>query len=162
MFRTSGRLRVICVSVLASVTLGACGGDDDTAKELSNQQELEQARKEGARDERLKRLERELRQERRGADKGGTPRGQNPTPAPAPAGSPPSGRSGGGTSCGDGVSVGPNTSCPFAREVRAEYPGSGGSFEVYSSVTGKTYTMSCTGGSPKACRGGNGASVFFP
>jgi hypothetical protein len=63
------------------------------------------------------------------------------------------------------VSVGPNTSCAFARNVRANYYQSSGgniSLNVYSPTTGRYYTMSCTGGSPHVCTGGNNASVYFP
>jgi hypothetical protein len=65
--------------------------------------------------------------------------------------------------CGGGLSVGPNTSCPFAENVHAEYDRSGpGWINVYSPVTGRTYSMYCTGGSPHVCTGGNDAAVYFP
>lgn len=65
--------------------------------------------------------------------------------------------------CGDGITVGPNTTCEFARNVVATYRDSPAStLEVYSPVTDRTYTMSCTSGSPHACTGGNNASVYFP
>jgi hypothetical protein len=67
-------------------------------------------------------------------------------------------------SCGGDLSVGPNTSCPFARNVERAYGQSmGGHTQViaYSPVTGLTYTMNCTGGSPHVCRGGKNASVRF-
>jgi hypothetical protein len=75
--------------------------------------------------------------------------------APSPA-------TAGPTTCGGGLSAGPNTSCPFAELVRASYPGSSNSFEVYSPVTDEVYTMSCTTSSPHTCTGGNNASVYFP
>jgi len=141
-------------AILAVAVIAGCG-EDDTAEQLSTQQQLEEARKEGARDEKIRQLERELRQQRKNG-------GQ---PAPAPASSPSSGSgsaTSGSTSCGDGLSVGPNTSCPFAEAVRDNYPGSGSSFSVYSSVTDRTYSMSCTTSSPHVCRGGNNATVYFP
>lgn len=65
--------------------------------------------------------------------------------------------------CGGGLSVGPNTSCPFAENVQAEYNRSGpGWIDVYSPVTGRTYRMYCTSGSPHVCTGGNDAAVYFP
>lgn len=65
--------------------------------------------------------------------------------------------------CGNGLLVGPNTSCAFAENVRAEYADSGpGWISVYSPVTDRTYNMFCTGGSPHVCTGGNNAAVFFP
>jgi hypothetical protein len=67
--------------------------------------------------------------------------------------------------CGDGVSAGPNTSCPFAKNVRDEYfavPGDSVEIEVFSPVTGKTYTMNCVkSGRHVTCRGGNEAVVTF-
>lgn len=80
------------------------------------------------------------------------------TPA-APAG----GGSAGASSCGDGVSVNSVTSCPFGRNVREAYEESGGAstVEVYSPVTGETYTMRCSSGMPTVCTGGNGAAVYI-
>ena len=66
------------------------------------------------------------------------------------------------TDCGSGLTVGPNTSCPFAENVRAAYESSGsGILDVYSPTTGQTYRMYCTSGSPVVCTGGHGASVYF-
>lgn len=81
-----------------------------------------------------------------------TPPGAPPPPPPAT----PSG-------CGDGLSVNSVTSCPFARNVREAYQNSGGdsAIEVFSPVTGTSYTMSCTSGVPVVCRGGNGAVVYI-
>jgi hypothetical protein len=70
---------------------------------------------------------------------------------------------GGQTSCGGGLSVGPNTSCAFAANVQATYQSHGpGTFDVYSPVTGKMYSMTCNGGVQVVCTGGNNASVYFP
>jgi TIR domain len=68
------------------------------------------------------------------------------------------------TSCGGDLSVGPNTSCPFAQNVERAYAkSSGGNTDVsaYSPATGATYTMHCSGSSPHVCTGGNNASVYF-
>ncbi|WP_372790798.1 hypothetical protein [Paraconexibacter sp.] len=69
----------------------------------------------------------------------------------------------GTTSCGDGLSVNSVTSCPFARNVRDAYEASGGSsvIDVYSPVTKLTYTLTCSGGVPVVCRGGDGAVVYI-
>ena len=88
----------------------------------------------------------------------------------APASSAPSGY----TACGTGTGVsevyaGPNTSCGFAISVEETYhatgtamPKSGSrSINVYSSVTGQSYTMECSGSSLVTCTGGNDASVEF-
>ena len=65
--------------------------------------------------------------------------------------------------CGGDLFVGPNTSCAFALNVRAEYVRVGlGWINVYSPTTGRTYDMYCTGSSPHVCTGGNNAAVYFP
>lgn len=130
------------------VTVG-CGEDSPS------EAELREARQQGAQAARLRELERELRQQERKQNGGGATPQAPATPGTSP---PSSGRS----SCGGGVTVGPNTSCPFAQSVRSAYPGSDTPFEVHSSVTGQTYTMRCTTGSPHVCTGGNNASVYFP
>jgi hypothetical protein len=70
-----------------------------------------------------------------------------------------------GKDCGDGVFVGPNTSCPFAVNVRDAYfaaQADSVEIEAYSPVTGKTYRMNCVKtGDTVSCRGGNEAVVTF-
>lgn len=67
------------------------------------------------------------------------------------------------TPCGNQLAVGPDTTCSFAEDVRAEYQREGpGTYEVFSPVTKRTYSMTCSSGTPVACTGGNNASVFFP
>jgi hypothetical protein len=72
----------------------------------------------------------------------------------------------GSVSCGGDLSVGPNTSCPFAENVRDEYEKSGGGnviVRAFSPTTGVTYEMACgSTGDTIVCTGGNDASVFFP
>jgi Glucodextranase, domain B len=69
----------------------------------------------------------------------------------------------GETPCGGGLSVGPNTTCAFAENVRSAYDGSGpGTVIAYSPVTNRTYAMSCSGGASVVCTGGVGATVYFP
>ena len=68
------------------------------------------------------------------------------------------------SSCGGDLSVGPNTSCPFAANVEQAYAQSGGGntdVTASSPTTGQTYTMHCTAGTPHVCTGGNNASVYF-
>lgn len=70
----------------------------------------------------------------------------------------------GTTSCGGDLSVGPDTSCPFAANVEQAYDQSGGGatdVTAYSPVTNDTYVMQCTGSTPHVCTGGNNASVYF-
>ena len=70
-----------------------------------------------------------------------------------------------GTNCGGGTIAGPNTSCPFAQNVRAAWgaaPGTTNTVQVYSPVTGLTYTMNCApAGAGITCSGGNNASVSW-
>jgi hypothetical protein len=91
--------------------------------------------------------------------------GEEPARSQAPSSTPsPSSAGGGGSSsCGDGLSVNSQTSCPFARVVRDAYEASGGGSRVRASspVTGETYTMSCSGGVPVVCTGGNNAAVYI-
>lgn len=83
----------------------------------------------------------------------------------ATSGSPAPPPSSGGTDCGRGLHAGPNTSCPFAQNVRNAYntaPGTTASVRVFSPVTRQTYTMSCApAGSGVTCSGANNASVTW-
>jgi hypothetical protein len=66
-------------------------------------------------------------------------------------------------SCGSGVFVeSGSTSCAFGLNVADDYfSAGGGSFESFSPTTGESYTMSCSGGSPITCTGGNNAVVYI-
>lgn len=70
-----------------------------------------------------------------------------------------------GRDCGSGLYAGPNTSCDFAQNVQDAWmnaPGVTNTVEVYSPVTGNTYTMNCSpAGSGITCSGGNNASVSW-
>ena len=44
-----------------------------------------------------------------------------------------------------GVYAGPETTCPFAQNVEANYTGLGADY-AYSPVTGEDYTMNCVAG----------------
>jgi Glucodextranase, domain B len=73
------------------------------------------------------------------------------------------GQSNNQTACGNQLTVGPDTTCSFAENVRLKYNQEGpGTYEVYSPVTEKTYSMTCSYGTPVVCTGGNKASVYFP
>lgn len=68
------------------------------------------------------------------------------------------------SSCGGDLSVGPDTSCPFAHNVEQAYDeSSGGETDVtaYSPTTKQLYTMHCTAELPHICTGGKGAAVYF-
>jgi hypothetical protein len=73
------------------------------------------------------------------------------------------GQSNSQTPCGNELTVGPDTTCTFAENVRSKYEQEGpGTYEIYSPVTEKTYSMTCSGGAPVVCTGGNNAAVYFP
>lgn len=150
---------VFAVPFIATLALLAsgCGG--------SSEGEIERARNEGAeqarQSERIERLREEVGE--LNGKGGGTGSSGSPSSGGSSSGSSGSVAGGATSTCGDGVSVGPNTSCPFAFRVADAYRSSGSSVvDVYSPVTGKTYTMTCTSGSPHVCTGGNDASVYFP
>lgn len=68
-----------------------------------------------------------------------------------------------GTDCGGGLHAGPNTTCPFAENVRAAYDEAPGAYvQAYSPVTNKSYSMDCTPvGAGVSCHGGNDATVSW-
>ena len=148
--------QVLIGLALAATALSACGDSG------ASQEELDRARQQGAakarQKEKIDRIEKQLKALKNG-DSGGS--ASAPPSAAAPAAS-----SGGGTSCGEELSVGANTTCGFAANVRSDYYseiGVGdGTVYSYSPATGRFYTMYCTAGAPHVCTGGNDASVYFP
>jgi hypothetical protein len=142
-------------ATLASIGLMACGGSSG-----SSQEEINQARKEGASEARqqakIEKIEGQLK-----ALKHGQTNGETTTPSGASGSA-----SGGPVSCGGDLSVGKATTCEFAGNVEAEYRttiGSGsGTVYAYSPAKERTYAMYCTAGEPHICTGGNEASVYFP
>jgi hypothetical protein len=65
--------------------------------------------------------------------------------------------------CGNQLTVGADTTCSFAENVRQKYDQEGpGTYEIYSPVTEKTYSMTCNSSTPVVCTGGNNAAVYFP
>jgi hypothetical protein len=156
--RHAGRSSVLAVAgIIVSLGLVACGSSGP------NQEELSRAKKEAAnhvhKEDRLRRLEKELKE----VHKQGKTASSAPNPAPSPAPTP---VSEGPTSCGGDLTAGPSTSCPFAENVRAEYEdeiGVGsGSITAYSPANNEVYEMFCTAGSPHECTGAIDASVYFP
>lgn len=72
-------------------------------------------------------------------------------------------RPSGTTACGGGLAVGPNTTCPFAANVRAAYRQQGpGTVRAFSPITRRTYALSCSRGTLVVCVGGDHATVSFP
>jgi hypothetical protein len=67
------------------------------------------------------------------------------------------------SSCGHGLEVAANTSCPFAENVAARYAEGAMAFEAHSPTTGRSYQMSCQSGTATVyCTGGDNAFVTFP
>lgn len=67
------------------------------------------------------------------------------------------------TPCGSQLAVGPATTCSFGENVRQAYNSRGpGTYQVFSPVTEKTYSMTCSSTTPVVCTGANNASVYFP
>lgn len=100
--------------------------------------------------------------------------GADAVPTVQPARPAPSGKPAGAYECWSGgsaaynsVAVGSSvTSCEFAEVVWSRYVGSGGNGQsktvrAYSPVTGRSYTMSCSGGSVVTCTGGDNAVVHI-
>ena len=69
----------------------------------------------------------------------------------------------GAEDCGGAFAAG-SASCEFTNNVAADYAGSGGasSFTSYSPVTGKVYTVSCSGSDPAVCTAGINAIIYIP
>jgi hypothetical protein len=96
-----------------------------------------------------------------------SPRAASPVPraasdVPTPAAASGNSEYWGQSDCGGGLSVGPNTTCAFAENVRSAYDESGpGTVVAYSPVTNRSYAMNCSSGGSVECTGANNASVYF-
>lgn len=147
----------LALALALAISLASCGGSDETSQE-----ELDRAREEGAQQARQAERVRALEEDLERLEGGGTAgAGGSGTTGGSAAGGTPTGS--GLKPCGGDVSAGPNTSCPFALNVASTYRSTGsGVIDVYSPTTDRTYTMTCTSGSPHVCTGGNNASVHFP
>ena len=150
------RHALIATLLVVVFAVSGCGNSDE---------DVDRAREEGAREARLQEKQKQQRERQKQLEDKIKELEKNQARAGSGGESAPSSSSGsaGRTSCGDGLSVGPNTTCAFARVVRAEYQRTGNStIEAYSPVTARTYVMTCSSGSPHVCVGGNNASVYFP
>jgi len=167
---TLTRFAAVPLSLLAVAAIAGCGGANNvssTVDTAAQQAAIEKAKDEAVREaldkerekaktkdlqKQINKLKRQQRQRDRRSDPGGDASGAQPRPAPSL------------TSCGGGISVGPNTSCVFARNVVSAYYDSGGgstAVVAYSSVTNRSYTMYCQAGAQIVCTGANNASVYF-
>jgi hypothetical protein len=153
-------------SAVVLAGFGGCGGDDTDEQRLTEER-ISKERKEAARiarqEERVRQLEKELREQKKQRGNNTAPPAPSAPSTPAPTSSTaPAGTS----SCGGGIYVNSATTCPFAQNVRDEYNSSGGSGDMtvtaFSPATGRTFLMTCSGGSPHVCYGGNNARVYFP
>lgn len=169
----------MAVGLAAAVVLllAACGGGSSTLAQAEKEQAEKHGREvaqEKAKEERLEqklaKLERENRlakkhhrekerQELKEQKEGGSaapPSSTSTSAAPAPS----------GTDCGGGTIAGPETSCGFALETRAEYEreiGSGsGGIEAWSQANEQWYGMYCTEGARHECSGAISATVYWP
>ena len=163
---------VVFMALLAGAVLG-CANDSADQQRLQDQR-VEQAKRDAARQAWLEERsraqgaeQRRLRAEiKRLQGRGGGP-GKNTGGGGGGTSTPPrqaAQPTRGSVSCGDGLSVGPTTSCAFARNVQSAYLESGGgntTVRAYSPTTGLSYTMSCSGGAPTVCTGGKNASVYI-
>jgi hypothetical protein len=158
--RRRGSALLCCL--LVPVILGGCG--DSTNEKRLQQDQIERAKREAAHQARVEERQRQQTRElKREVAKLKHDRGRKGSAAPATGSAPV--QPGGTHSCGGGLYVGPNTSCGFAENVRGAYAGSGGgnvTVTAFSPATDRDFAMSCTGGSPHVCTGGNNASVYFP
>lgn len=158
---------VITTCCLSAVMLFgvACGSGDgldavERAKEEGRQEALAEQKAKDAQkrqadlEAKVKRLEAQQKAQRAAAAAAAKKRAEEASGASAST----------GTACGDGISVGPNTTCSFARNVYVAWHTSGGgsiTVDVWSPVTEQYYSMRCTAGAVTTCRGGNNAVVYI-
>jgi hypothetical protein len=169
---------VVSVGLVAIVGLliGGCGGGSSTASQNEIAQAETHARKLKAEKEKERRLERKLErleQENREAKKRRREKAHQQQKgreeahvSPPVESSPVAPSSPSGTDCGDGVIAGPETSCGFALNTRAEYEteiGAGsGTIEAFSEDNEQWYSMYCSEGSEHECSGAISATVYWP
>ena len=155
--RTLIGLAALCLAIAG---FSACGGEDDSI----SQEDLEQAKEEGAQEARteaeLQELQRQieaLKRKRQQEDDGSAPPATTGA-APATGGVPAD-----ATDCGAGIYArAGSTSCGFAYNVAEAYLSSGaGTVQAFSPATGQTYSMTCTSGVVITCTGGNNAAVYI-
>jgi hypothetical protein len=160
----------------ALIVTGCGGGGSNTSAVKEAEQHGEEKKEEEDKENRLEgeieelKQERErekqqaLRQLRRQRHHEAHHSAPSPSPAPAPEPAPQTSESE-RSSCGGSLSVGPDTSCGFAENVRSEYEfeiGEGsGTVYAYSEANNETYEMFCTS-APHECTGAISAKVYFP
>lgn len=157
-FRLFRYTAVVGLVVVSAMALSACGGGASDSEIAAAEKRGREYKAEKEKERKLEReiheLKKERQQEKRQEESGPPPAEQAPS-------APTSER----TSCGGSLSVGPDTTCGFAENVRAEYEneigeGSGTVF-AYSEANEEIYEMFCTA-APHECTGAINATVFFP
>ncbi len=166
MSRFGGVLVAVVLCLFGAFVVG-CGGDDGPSQE-----QLEQAREEGAKEAReqakIDQLQKELKRLKQQAKMNSGKSGGNSGQSNEGRGDGYYENSAGGpvSSCSGNVRVGPNTSCDFAMNVAGEYGSNPGASTInaFSPATGEHYTLSCGpwSGGGTVCAGGNGAAVYLP
>jgi len=163
--QTRSLLCVVIALALATFAFVGCGSDSGSDKR-AKPEELRQARADARRqtqqEERLKELERRLREgQGPGSRTSGSPGVAVPVPPVAPVVNPRP------VSCGSRLFVSSHTTCLFGLNVRdAYYRGHAGrrddaTVRAYSPATKQTHSMRCSGSQPHVCNGANNASVSF-
>lgn len=155
-------MRVVQLAVAAALAAGllGCGGNDDSVSQEELQQATKEARQEAESEAELKDLREKVESLQNGQATDDNPPAGGATTTVVPSGS---GVPSDAESCGAGVFArSGSTSCSFALNVASDYYSSGSNrFQSFSPATGQTYTMTCGGGSPVVCTGGNNAAVYL-
>lgn len=168
---------VVGLMVAVGLLVTGCGGGSSTLA----QAEMEQAEKHGreiaqekAKEHRLEQKLKKLERENRLAKKRHREKelrelkekAAHTSAPPSSGGSTSTPVTPSGTDCGEGTIAGPETSCGFALNVRAEYEsyvGSGSGYvEAYSDANSEWYEMYCSEGSEHECSGAISATVYWP
>jgi hypothetical protein len=157
----------IAVATVLSVLLSGCSGSASNSQSAQASRSAAAARAQKQQQREQAKLEAKLKRLQAKVNKSQPTTGA-PTASAAPV-TPAPNFPQGLTACNDVVSVGPNTSCPFAINVARAYSDSsyvesnGDVYlpEVYSPTTGRYYNMTCAVGLTVVCRGGNNASVYI-
>lgn len=168
--KTPAALLAALALILAPALIAAgCGGDDDVSQE-ELEQAVAEAEEEAQAEAEVADLQKQVQKLRKQQGKGDG--GDSSAPASDEGRGdyiPPDGSSGGGLpadaeDCGSGVYArSGTTSCSFALNVAADYYSvPGNTFTSFSPSTGQAYEMSCSGGAPVVCTGGNNAAVYLP
>jgi type II secretory pathway pseudopilin PulG len=172
-----GRVALLVgLALVAGLLLAACGGGSSTLAQAEKEQaeqhgreEAQEKTKELRLEQKLQKLERENREAKkrhREKERRELKEGNEQDSAPPSTGSTPPPTTPSGTDCGGGTIAGPETSCGFAIETRAEYEreiGAGsGDVEAWSQANEQWYDMYCTEGSRHECSGAISATVYWP